>query len=69
VIGSAYPFLLQYFFEINARYVFLGASVIDLVTIVVLLGLFSIGFGKENLLEDKIDKEGELNQENPESQQ
>jgi hypothetical protein len=49
ILGSGYPFLIQYFYELGPRYPFLGVSVIDLGTIVLLGLLFLIGFGKENL--------------------
>ena len=48
ILGSGYPFLIQYFYEIGPRYVFFGVSMIDLATIVLLLLLYTIGFGKEN---------------------
>jgi len=55
-LGSAYPFLIQYFYEIGPRYCFFGVSMIDLGTIVLLLLLFIVGFGKENLQTTEADK-------------
>jgi hypothetical protein len=52
VFGSGYPFLIQYFYDIDPKYVFFGVSMIDLGTIVVLLLLYLIGFGKENPREE-----------------
>ena len=48
VFGSGYPFLIQHFYNISARYVFFGVSMIDLATIVILILLYLIGFGKES---------------------
>lgn len=55
-MGSGYPFLIQYFYEISARYVMFGVSMIDLGTIVLLLLLFTVGFGKENLQTTEADE-------------
>lgn len=46
--GSWYPFLIQWFYDkYGPRYVFFGVSMIDLGTIVLLVLLYFIGFGKE----------------------
>lgn len=65
ILGSGYPFLIQYFYEIGPRYVFFGVSMIDLGTIVLLLLLYTIGFGKENPNVDDVQDEIEGLKETP----
>lgn len=62
VLGSGYPFLIQYLYVKDPSYTFSGVSMIDLATIVLLLLLFTIGFGKENLQDNGDDDVIEANE-------
>jgi len=62
VLGSGYPFLIQYLYEKDPSYTFSGVSMIDLATIVLLLLLFTTGFGKENLQDNGDDDVIEANE-------
>lgn len=57
IIGSGYPFLIQHFYTIGPSYVFFGVSMIDLGTVVLLLLLYTVGFGKETIHDDEIEEE------------
>lgn len=56
VFGAWYPFMIQWFYEIGPRYVFLGVSVIDCGTIVLCFLFYLVGFGKENTFGEDVDE-------------